>query len=1014
VVFNNEDGLTSNLVKAITQDSLGFSYIATDGGLVKFNGKNFENFQHKLPSLYIKDVYLSKTGNVLVLTDYGLIVIEQKHGVNSYTTLIKAFNIDTDSTLNYPKTIFEDSKGRLWISDLTGIMLFDKGKPKKYIFDSKYNADSYFRSFQVIEWNNKILATSMNGYFFEYDFEKNIFELLPDNLVIPNLSIDAVLNEDNNTLLIGTSKGLYRATINSSKHISFELISTIPNISALSYTTEKDLFIGTWHNGLYLLKKNSSTPIEVQLNISKSVKDIYLDNQNNIWIGTDGGVLLLKKTFFKKIKLTTTSQQLSNSYISQIVLAKNGRIYLTDGASIYYVNSLKDDIELISFYRSGLSNIYSIAAAEKGIWISFRDGRLEYRDHLTTKIIFQYIVPGDRFNALYYDSEGILWGYLGKSKRILKFDRNFNHEEVPFDNNNISTISFIKEDKKGSIIFGGNGRNAFLFEYIKDSKQFINKSLMFSKDLTHNLYITDIFLGDNVFYSTSAGLFDEAGTILEPQYLNQKLNLQLIKASFQGNDSTLWVGTENGIYALTKNNYILFDKSDDLPNSSVIARGIIYDKLNRLWVGTAGGLAVSQSTDYLHKQTAAPIISVYLKSADRDKKIISEETQIFEGSSVEFNFFSIAYPAERVQYQYRLVGGEIDSSWSSPMKINSMTFHNLSAGDYSFQVSARNTGEKGSKISNYYFNVRYNWYSSPFFIFVYVVLATIVVIFLTLLLNRYRINSLKEKEKILSQLVKERTDDLNKSLIKTENLLLESERSKEELFKANEFKVGLLNLAAHDLKNPLHSIIGFSSIIQEDSTDDEIKSMSEFILQSSQLMVKQIEDILQNAAIRANEIKIIKKRNNITDIVQKIIQNYRPQYEAKLQTIEMSFSTPVFAEVDNDWFSHVVDNLISNAIKYTPHGKSIKVLVENNSDNFVIKVIDSGPGIPESEMHLLFKEFQRLSTKPTGGESSTGFGLSIAKNIVQLHGGKIWATSKLGEGTTFYVQIPGETSGETN
>lgn len=1015
VVFNNEDGLSSNLVKAITQDSLGFCYIATDGGLVKFNGKNFENFQNQLPSLYIKDVHLTLKGDLLVLTDYGLVVLEQKHGVSHFINLINTLEIDTDSTLNYPKTIYEDSKGRLWISDLTGIMLFENQKPRKYLFDLKYNADSYFRSYQVIEWNNRIFAVSMNGFFFEFDFNKNKFELLPNNLNSLNPSVDAVLNIDKKSILLGTSKGLYKASLmNFSNQMTFELVAAIPNISTLCYNDENDLFIGTWDDGLYLLNNGSSNPIQVQLDISKSVKDIYRDKHNNIWIGTDGGVLLLKKTFFSKVKLPTISQPSSTSFISQIVSDKTGRIYFTDGASVYYINSMLEEIKVSLYYSSELNNIYSIAIGENGVWISLRNGQLEYRDFKTAKLLFQFRTVDDRFNALFSDSDGVLWGYLGRSKRILKFDNNFHYEEVPIDNGDISNISFIKEDRKGNILFAGNGRNAFLFEFNKQDNSMLNKSSIFPIELRKNLYITDIFIGEKVFYSTSVGIFDENASKIEPTYFNQKLNLQLNKSVVQGSDSTLWIGSENGVYAVTKNNYILFNKSDELPNSSVIARGIIIDSLNRLWVGTAGGLAVSKSADYFYKETPTPIISAYLKNVDKVRVFHSNESELFEGSSIEFDFFSIAYPADRIEYQYRLLGEDIDSNWTSPMKINSITFYNLSAGDYSFQVIALNAGENGSKISAYNFKVSYNWYSSPVVIFIYIVISIAIVIFLTMRLNRFRINSLKEREKKLSQLVKERTDDLNESLIKTENLLGESEKSKEELFKANEFKVKLLNLAAHDLKNPLHSIIGFSSLIKEDSDDEEIKSMSNYIIENSQFMVKQIEDILQNATARAKEINIIKRLNNINELVQKVIQNYKPQYVAKSQTIELFFEDQVFAEIDYDWFSHAIDNLISNAVKYTPAGKNINVFIEKDSSTFTIRVVDTGPGIPEVEMNLLFKEFQRLSTKPTGGESSTGFGLSIVKNIVKLHGGKVWATSKVGEGTTFIVQIPIKTLGDVD
>ena len=111
-------------------------------------------------------------------------------------------------------------------------------------------------------------------------------------------------------------------------------------------------------------------------------------------------------------------------------------------------------------------------------------------------------------------------------------------------------------------------------------------------------------------------------------------------------------------------------------------------------------------------------------------------------------------------------------------------------------------------------------------------------------------------------------------------------------------------------------------------------------------------------------------------------------------------------KADSKRLSQVFDNLISNAIKYSPFSKPIEVTIKSYETNILISVADQGPGVSDEDKEKMFGYFQRLSAQPTGGESSSGIGLSIVKQIVELHNGKVWVESELGKGSTFLVSLP--------
>lgn len=253
------------------------------------------------------------------------------------------------------------------------------------------------------------------------------------------------------------------------------------------------------------------------------------------------------------------------------------------------------------------------------------------------------------------------------------------------------------------------------------------------------------------------------------------------------------------------------------------------------------------------------------------------------------------------------------------------------------------------------------------------------------------------------------------------NALREVEQQKDLAQAANAFKTELLSIAAHDLKNPLQSIMGFAELIGEKAPpDSEIEGMAAAISASSRRMSKLITDLLQTAAIDSGKLTLRKEKVALSQLLVSIVEQNKTSVERKRQTLEVAIEQDCIIEVDVERMREVLDNLVSNAIKYSPQGKHIairsemrKAEQEREGDRAAacstirIAVQDEGQGLSEEDMKKLFGRFQRLSAQPTDGESSTGLGLSIVKQLVEMHGGKVWAESEgKGRGTTFFVELP--------
>jgi len=259
------------------------------------------------------------------------------------------------------------------------------------------------------------------------------------------------------------------------------------------------------------------------------------------------------------------------------------------------------------------------------------------------------------------------------------------------------------------------------------------------------------------------------------------------------------------------------------------------------------------------------------------------------------------------------------------------------------------------------------------------------------------IEALEREREILEDRVVERTADLH--------------LAKEMAESADRIKSAFLATMSHELRTPLNSIIGFTGIILQGIVgplNDEQKKQLGMVRDSSQHLLSLINDVLDISKIEAGQLQVAHEPYDLRETLAKAVESARPLAERKGIEMTWTLSPGVSAMTgDRRRVEQILLNLISNAIKFTDQG-SVRITGESDGNEVIVSVIDTGIGIKSEDMETIFKPFRQIDSGMTRKYEGTGLGLSICKRLTDLMGGRIWATSVWGSGSTFHISLPRE------
>jgi signal transduction histidine kinase len=257
-------------------------------------------------------------------------------------------------------------------------------------------------------------------------------------------------------------------------------------------------------------------------------------------------------------------------------------------------------------------------------------------------------------------------------------------------------------------------------------------------------------------------------------------------------------------------------------------------------------------------------------------------------------------------------------------------------------------------------------------------------------------------------------DELSRLNNELANLQRELAKKNAELERLNRLKDQFLGMAAHDLRTPLGIIMGYSEFVIDEASemlDEDHIEFLHIIRSSSNFMLQLVNDLLDISTIESGQLDIQLCPTDLGALVKHSVA--LNSVIAQSKQIELSFKQEDLlpsVRIDAARIDQVLNNLISNAIKYSFPESRVQVRLSRGDSSALIAVQDQGQGIPQQELDKLFQWFGKTRVKGTAGEKSTGLGLAISQRIVLSHGGKIWVESQVGRGSTFYVSLPLESS----
>ena len=1019
-----EDGLSQSTVETIYQDSKGYIWIGTNDGIDRYNGYEFKHYKHdkydknSIANNYIVDIIEDKNGYIWVSTTNVLSRIDtDKDEIKNYYSKEDSGNLSNSNLWQLLCT----KDNRLIASTIDGLNVYDKNKdkftrilykegelPSQYIYSLEEDINGHIwvgtdnglveldkdlnivKSYQDAIGDSDVynvyddskgniwVCTLDNGLFKINLDDKSVENYTNNNskFSIPSNNVRDIISDSEGKLWIATDKGLCTFDYEREEFITYNKKSYQSNsliddeIFCLLKDSSGLIWIGTY-SGISRFNPNSSfthfksDPYDNNSISGNVIHGIYEDDDKTLWIGTnESGVNIINGESIKH--LNKENSNLVSDLIEDITGFKNYIFIGTnEGLSVLVKNDKTVKNYTITNYttKDGLpsNKIRSLFIDSKGyLWIGTNKG-LAILDINNNKIIdITYILDemgvSDKFiRAVYEDSKGnyyigcFLEGGLIKinpNNKEYKIYKNIENDDSSISNN---SIRYINEDLYGNILVG----------------------------TSHGINILNLSTDKFNHYTEKDGLINNT-----------------IYGILVDKNNGIWMSTNAGISKLSTEDATFknFTITDGLQSNEFNGRACFKSKDGNMYFGGINGFNVFNSQDIELSTFEPKVIFDNFEINGTNKKDISNIKFKSNENNIKINFFTNDYKnTKTTQYYYKLEG--LENEWNMTNS-NSLVFANLGSGDYTLKIKTITQHGVMSDESSVHFTINPPIWRSNYAICIYLIL-----IIISILRYMHKVNT-------LDRLVNERTNKLRKEMEKNEQLfkkVLSLEQNKNNYF---------VNLS-HELRTPLNVLSSINQLIKEFTkkdnfiTPEKLSYYMGIMDRNCSRLLSLINNLIDHTKIENNSYIINKKDEDIVYLVEETVLDMKDYIEEK--GLELIFDTDVEEKVircDKVDIERCIINLVGNAVKFTPEGGLIEVLLQDLDDKVKIIVKDNGIGISEENQKIIFDRFNQVVDESSEQKGGSGLGLTITKQLITLHNGEIYVESEVGVGSEFIIILP--------
>ena len=1038
-----ELGLSQITVSCIYQDSKGFMWFGTLGGLNRFDGYHFEVFETSQDN----ETSISNSAiNGITEDSSGQIWIATQNGLNRYSYETGEFlhfykNQDNKGISNNKVScIYRDKNGKIWVGTEQGI-------------DCLNNDSLTFtkRTFNNFLYNNRIVSIREDSFgnlwigtlkgLVRYNMESESYKIFKHQKENPNSLSDrqvrSVFEDSNKNLWIGTINGLnlYDPRSENFLHFGKNIYSdkSLSNdaVRCMAEDSEKNLLIGT-NEGLNIfnietkeLKKYSQKKM-IRGNLNHFfIYSLFIDNAGTVWVGTLSGGVNYFNQFTQQFRYFNPGNNFVYGSIGSVIELKNDLWIATHGGGIlnydikfnYKGQYLLDSNGAKTYVSNVVRSIYN---AENLIYIGTDENQLLFFDPISKKIVRKVTGFKGYISNFYKSSDQKIWLCVNDTFGLRNINpKTADVEQVRYRNEVNENMHFpyatcILEDSAGIYWIGTRYRGLYLYD---SNKQLTTRFISHSDSISlksNNIIALHIDAHDNLWVGTYGGglsMFNRQTKTVKTFSLKEGLQNPNIYGILEDDAGFLWLTTLSGIsrFDPTRNEFKNYSKENGIPLQEMSEHSFTKLTDGRIVAGGNNGFIVFDPRKIKSNRFVPPMLITnfrLLRSEKNSDKPIFEKKYISNNEEIRLKYnqssFIIEYTAlnyispEKNQYAYQLEG--FDADWNKVGKQRIAIYTNLNSGRYVFRVKASNNdgvwNEKGMSLSIVVSPPPWRtWWA-------YIIYFLVLTGFFFLLLHYLKLeNEVKIKQ-------------------------IEQDNSE----KVHQLRIRLFTNFSHELRTPLTLIIGpLEDILNQSDLTSPVRNSLYLIQKNAYRLLSLVNQLMDFRKQESGNMKLKAAEGRFNKFITEISMAFN-ELAAK-QNIDFSLKgneLDILLWFDRLELEKVFFNLLSNAFKNTPSNGKITVcisllkkvdlkdlslvkrdfLYKTNATEFIeVAICNTGRGIPSKELDKIFDPFYQV-VEDGMASVGTGIGLSLVKGIVELHHGVVNVESSVGEGAKFSVYLP--------